>query len=195
MEEFLEPINKFIERSGFNRLDEYAQLKAIALAVCDGELHGAHSQWLCKRMTIIHRAGNASMNFDICYQLRKEIIEERSAYSKSFFNLVLLFSAISCLITADVYSRRLSNIKACDSVNRHTAVSNQSLSGDHHFLASGYNHNIIAAINKETTHIVVQYENEYVSNWAITHAVVLPNLNLVDARVTIFDPGGPQFSS
>jgi hypothetical protein len=192
MEDFLKPINKFIEQSGFYELEEYGKLEAIALAVCNGELYAAHAQWLCAHMTTIHSRGNASMNFDVCYQLREEIIKKRSAYSKSFFILVLLFSAVSCLITADNYSRRLSNTIARD----HTAVSNQSLSGDNHFLASGYNNNTITANNKKTVHIVEQYENERDNIVAITHAVMLPTLNNhVDARVTIFDPGGPHSGS
>jgi hypothetical protein len=207
MEVFLKPINKFIELSGFVQLGENDKLRAIALAVGDGELHGSHVQWLCSRMVATYHAGMTDdaidfytlVYYDECFrivdELRQRKAAQQSVYSKSFFNLVLLFSAVSCLITADVYSRRLSNINACDTVNRHTAVSKQSLTGDYHFLVSGYNHNTIAAIHKETTHTVVQYENVHDSNLAITHAVVSPDLNLVDSRVTIFDPGGPQFSS
>jgi hypothetical protein len=100
----------------------------------------------------------------------------------SIIVLVLLLTSISCLMTVDPYPHRLSNINA---------VSNNSLSGDYHFPASGYNSNTITAISKETYRGAVQYSKERDNSAAITHAVTFPSLyNHVIAGVLIYDPGG-----
>jgi hypothetical protein len=112
---------------------------------------------------------------------------KQSVNSFSLFALAILFGSISCLITVDRYSIRLSNIKACDL----SAVINNSLPGDYHFPASEYNSNTITSINKETTYGAIQCANERDNNVSITHAVVLPTLNTPGiAGVLIFDPGG-----
>jgi hypothetical protein len=197
-------INKdFIQQSNFWELSKSDQLDAIATAIVDRKLCASDVQQLSGRMTAAYHGFPVdsiefrhNVYFTECYHLANELGTKRLAqqisFSKSFLILVLLFSATSCLTIADVYSRRLSNTNACG----HTAVSNQSLSGDYYLLASVFNHKPITAINKETMHIVQQNANERDNNVALTHAVALPiPNNHVDARVTIFDPGGPHLGS